>query len=405
MKVSAFLVLVAMGLGTNCAQALNSTSLLPVGIHSPSFRMGNIQGVDQRYTEDGTLMKLGDYKSVIFDAPTLAKFNKDAKKLVNALNRFGSQGLGDQFNLGVLKVETLPSVKYFAPVYAVGVTTNWTVGMGVPVVTYTNKITLSSQFSNIESYRRRFSGLDPELDEALKTDLGAATNQALADKGYLKLGDKNENFIGDVQMVSMYRLFEDLDQAVVYQTQLGLPTGPKYNSDDLAALNVFGRTTVNNTVVYSRKLGKGFTAIPYASYLVNIPDEVIARVPLNEDDTLPGAESKEKVQRQIGNTATLGGSLVYDFNDSWSLGTGYEFSQKEKDFYHGSKESRYDLLSARTALNAQRAKAELTYSTIKGYFKKTALLPMMVALEISDVVKGTNVERQLVQELNLMLFF
>lgn len=405
MNFLALFVLVAIGLGTKCAQALPSTSLLPAGINSPSVRMGSIQGIDERYTETGTLMKLGDYKSVIFDAPTLAKFNQDAKKLITALNRFGAQGLGDQFNLGVLKVETLPSVKYFAPVYARGVTNHWTVGFGLPVVTYTNKISISTQFSNIEAYRRQFSGLDPELDAALNTNLGVATNQALADKGYKTLANKNETFLGDVQLVSVYRLLGDSDQALVYQAQLGLPTGPKYNPDDLAELNVFGRTTLNSTFVYSRKLGKGFTAVPYLGYLFNLQDEVTARVPASEEDTLPDAASKEKVQRTIGNTTTLGGSLVYDFNDNWSLGAGYEFSQKEKDSYRGSKESRYDLLSARTALNAQRAKMELTYSSIKSYFKKTAMIPAILALEISDVVAGKNVERQLVQELNLMLFF
>lgn len=405
MKFITLIIIAAIGLGANCARALPSTSLLPAGINSPSVRIGNIQGIGERYTEDGTLMKLGDYKSVVFDAPTLAKFNQDAKKLIAALNRFGAQALGDQFNLGVLKVDTAPHVKYYAPVYARGVTNKWTLGFGLPVVTYTNKISISSQFSNIEAYRRQFSGLDPELDAALNTDLSAATNQALADKGYKPLTNRNETFMGDVQLVSMYRLYSDVDQTLVYQAQVGLPTGPQFNADDLAALTVFGRTTLNNSFIYSRKLGKGFTAVPYASYLYNIQDEVTARVPTSEEDTLPDASTKEKVQRKIGSTTTLGGSLVYDFNDSWSLGTGYELSQKEKDTYRGSKDSRYDLLSAKTVLNAQRAKMELTYSSIKSYFRKTALLPMMVALEVSDVIAGTNVERQFVQELNLMMFF
>lgn len=405
MKLLTLAIVVAIGLGANCARALPSTSMLPAGINSPSVRIGNIQGIGERYIEDGTLMKLGDYKSVVFDAETLAKFNQDAKKLITALNRFGAQGLGDQFNLGVLKVDTAPAVKYFAPVYARGITNDWTLGFGLPVVTYTNKISISSHFSNTEAYRRQFSGLDPELDAALNTDLSAATNQALADKGYTPLGNKDEQFLGDVQLVSMFRLFNDLNQTLVYQAQVGVPTGPKYNPDDLAELNVFGRTTLNSSLIYSRKLGTRFTAVPYLSYLYNVQDEVTARVPTSENDTLPDASTKETVKRKIGSTTTFGGSLVYDFNDSWSLGAGYELSQKEKDTYRGAKDSRYDLLSAKTLLNAQRAKMELTYSSIKSYFKKTAVIPAMIAFEISDVVAGTNVERQLVQELNLMLFF
>lgn len=404
-KIASVLLFAFGFLGAFCAQALQSTSLLPVGVNSPSFRMGHIQGIDERYVENGTLVKLGDHKSVIFDAPTLAKFNQDAKKLITALNRFGSQNLGDQFNLGVLKIETLPQVKYFAPVYARGVTSNWTLGFGVPVVSYTNKIQLSQQFSNIDFYRQQFGGLDPELDEALNTNLGAATNQSLKDKGYQALENKDENFMGDVQLVSLYRLLEDKDQALVYQTQLNLPTGPKYNADDLAALNVFGRSNVNSSIIYSRKLGMGFTAVPYVSYMLNIQDEITVRVPTNEDDTLPDASSKESVKRTIGNTSIVGSNLFFEFNDSLTVGGGYEFSQKEKDAYRGAKNSRYDLVSANTALKAQRAKMEVSYSTVKSYFRKAALIPLILAFEVSDVVAGTNVERQLVQEFNLMLFF
>lgn len=403
MKLLSLLVLTSVLTGSFCAHALQSTALLPEGINSPSFRMGAIQGIDQRYVESGTLMNLGDYKSVVFDAPTLAKFNQDAKKLINALNRFGSNNLGDQINLGVLKVDTLPQVNYFAPVYARGITANWTLGFGVPIITYTNKLRLSQQFSNVEFYRRQFGGLDPELDQALNTDLGAATQQVLRDKGYKTLQDKNETFVGDVQVVSMHRLFENVNEALVYQAQINLPTGPKYNPDDLAALNVFGRTAVTNSVIYSRKLGKGFTAVPYASYMIPLRDEVSIRVPKNEDDTLP--DNKETLQRQLGNMATVGSNLIYDFNDSFTLGAGYEAYQKDRDVYKGSQGGRYDLLSVNTALKAQRAKMELTYSSVKSYFSKKAIIPMIVALEISDVVAGVNVERQLTQELNLMLFF
>jgi hypothetical protein len=405
MKLGEVFLVIAVLQGAVCAHALTSTTVLPAGINSPSFRMGNIQGIDQKYTEDGTLMRLGDSKSVAFDAPQLAKFNPDAKKLIDALNRFGSQRLGDNFNLGVLRVETSPQVKYFAPVYARGMTENWTLGFGLPIVNYTNKIHLSQQFSNIEYYRQQFSGLDPELDAALNTNLGEATNQTLAGKGYKKLSSRDETFLADVQLVSLYRLFETPDQAMTYQAQLGLPTGPQYNTDDLAAINIFGRTTLNNTVAYSRRLGTRFTAVPYLSYLMNIQDSVDMRVPTSESDTLPDQSTKENIQRQIGNSTTLGSSLLYDLSDALTFGVGYEMLQKDQDIYRGARNQRYDLLSKDTATKAQRARAEITYSTVKSYFKKAAMIPAVISLEVSDVIAGVNVERQLVQELNVMLFF
>jgi len=404
-KLGGVLAYFVSSLGAFCAHALTTTDVLPGGIDSPSIRVGYIQGIDEKYTQDGSLMKLGDYKSVAFDAAHLAKFNQDAKKLIDALNHFGSQKLGDNFNLGVLKIDTMPSVKYFAPVYARGITDKWTVGVGLPVVNYTNKIHLSQEFSNTEYYRQQFSGLSPELDQALNTNLAASTNQTLVSKGYKALGDRNETFLADVQLVSMYRFYEDDTQALLFQAQLGVPTGPKYNPDDLAAINIFGRTSLTNTLAYSRRLGMRLSVIPYLSYMYSFQDTVDVRVPTSEDDTLPDESNKENVRRKIGDIATLGGSLVYDYSDALSLGAGYEFAIKEQDTYSGSRDSRYDLLSQDTAMKAQRARANISYSTVKSYFKKAALIPTVFSFEVSDVVAGMNIERQIVQELNMMLFF
>ncbi|WP_253715856.1 hypothetical protein [Bdellovibrio bacteriovorus] len=388
-----------------CAHALTSTSTLPANINSPSFRFGSIDGIDQKYTEDGRLMKLGDYRSVVFDSATLSRYNPDAKRLVDALNRFGAHKLGDDFNLGVLRVDTKPQVKYFAPIFARGITKQWTLGVGLPVVSYKNDISLSQQFSNIEYYRSQFKGISPELDEALNTDLGQAARQTLKNKGYKDLNNRNESFLGDIQVASIYKFFETADKALIYQAQLTLPTGPKYDADDLAALNIFGRTNINNTFAFSQRLGGGFIAVPYASYIFNIPDDITMRVPLDADDSLPDASSKENVTRHIGNTATVGGNLFYEASDSWTLGAGYDINAKEADQFKGSKNSRYDLLATNTRTQFQRVKGEISYSSVKSYFKKSAVLPMIVSLEVSDVISGVNVERQLVQELNVMMFF
>jgi hypothetical protein len=396
-----FLTFVAV----NSGLALTSTTVLPAGINSPSFRFGTIQGVDQKYTEDGTLMKLGDYKSVSFDAAQLSKFNPDAKKLIDALNHFGAQNLGDSFNLGVLKVDTSPQVNYFAPVFARGINAQWTLGVGVPIVNYKNKITFTQQFSNIDYYRQQFSGISPELDAALNTNLGEATNQTLIGKGYKPLGNRDETFVADIQLVSIYRFFEDPNQALTFQAQLALPTGPKYDTNDLAAVNIFGRTNVTNTLAYSRRLSSRWSAVPYVSYLLNIQDSVDMRVPENENDTLPDSSTQENVQRKIGNTSTVGGNLIYEYTDALSFGGGYEISDKDQDVYRGGRNQRYDLLAIDTAAKFQRLKAALSYSSVAAYFKKSAALPMILSYEVSDIIAGVNTERQLINELNVMLFF
>jgi hypothetical protein len=396
---------VSVFLGSLSAHALSSTSVLPVGINSPSFRYGIVDGISEKYTENGALMNLGDYKSVLFDAAHLAKFNKDAQKLIDALNRFGAQGAGNDFNLGVLRIDTKPQVKYFAPVFAHGFTEKWTLGVGIPMITYKNEISMAQQFSNIEYYRRQYSGLSAELDSALNTDLRQATKDTLKSKGYRALDNRDESFLGDVQVVSLYQFFTNPTQALTYSAQVNTPTGPQYDPDDLAAMNIFGRTYVTNTMYFSQRLGSRWTVVPMASWLINVPDHIDARVPTDEDDTLPDESSKQNVERQIGNTIAAGGNLFYEVMDGWTLGTGYEYAIKARDQYRGNGTGRYDLLSQNSESRAQRVKGEIAYSSVNSYFNKTALIPVMVSFEISDTIAGLNVERQTTQELNLMMFF
>lgn len=405
MKLKAISITLLSWLAACPAFALLSTSTLPEGINSPSLRYGTISNIGEKYTENGTLMNLGEYKSVVFDAKTLQNFDADAQKLFAALNSFGQGQLGNQFEMGVLRIRTAPEVKYTAPVYARGLTKNWTLGLGLPVITYRNVINLSHENSNLDYYRRQYSGLSAELDRALRTDLVQETYQTLQTKGYKPLTNRDETFLGDVQAVSIYKFFETSQNALTYQAQLSLPTGPEYDSDDLSALNIFGRTSLNNTVAYSHRLAGRWTVLPFASYLFNVPDQVTARVPTSADDTLPGPETKEGVSRQIGNTAAVGSNVFYEWNDSWQFGTGYDFSMKSADQYKGSRGGRYDLLAANTESRAHRMKLEVTYSSVKSYFRKTALIPLMVSLEVSDVIAGVNIERQVVQELNFMMFF
>ncbi|MNL18447.1 hypothetical protein D3C87_1395920 [compost metagenome] len=78
---------------------------------------------------------------------------------------------------------------------------------------------------------------------------------------------------------------------------------------------------------------------------------------------------------------------------------------KAADKYAGSRNARYDLLATNTNSQAHRMKLEVTYSSVKSYFRKSALIPLMLSLEVSDVIAGVNIERQVVQEFNFMMFF
>lgn len=399
------LMLLVMNILTAVSCWAASSDTLPVGVNSASVRIGTVSGIDQRFASDGSLLSLGDYKAVQFTAQNLARFNARAQQLIQALNRFGSQELGNNINLGVLKPDSKIDVTYYAPVYARGLTDKWTLGLGIPVVNYKNKISFSQVNSNLDYYRNQLSGLTPDLDSVLNVNLANETQATLRERGYREIEDHNETFIGDVQVGSLYRLIGDNWNGVLYSATLGLPTGPKFNADDLAALNVFGRTSFENKLLWSNMLNRSLELVPYVSYLYNFQDQITARVPLDEDDVLPDQKAKENVHRQVGNSATIGGDLIYSLDEQFSMGGGYSLTGKGRDQYSGGQGRRYDLLGQNTNSRSHKVNAQINYSTIKSYSKKTSFMPAIISYNYQDTIAGSNVERRTTNELTLMMFF
>lgn len=377
---------------------------LPQNISTSSLKMGYISGFDQRYQENGELVKLKDYKAIEFDAPTLAKFNPQAATLVQTLNRFGLYNAGDLFNLGTLEFEAKPTIKYLAPVYAHGIRDNWTLGFGVPIIQYTNEVTMTQSLSNVEYYNQ-FRGLSADLDAALDTDLRAATQSTLVQKGYAPIENRSESFIGDIQIVSIWKIFDKGDSKLIHQATLNLPTGPEYNADDLLALNTFHKTSLENLFGYSQMVGNYVTLNPYLSMRYVLPEQITVRVPKNTDDVLPDQNSKDSVTRQEGLTAEYGTQFDFLLSQDFTIGTDYRFGQKSIDTYSESNKGDTSILAQNTKSTWQKVSFSLNYSTVKSYLKKQSFLPMTLSFLTYDTIKGKNVERRTGQELSIAMFF
>lgn len=384
------------------AQAVVQT--LPAGIRAPQVRAGVVSGLDQTWGSDSRLYNLGDTKSIPFDAATLSRVNDRAETLIRALDVFGSRNLGSQIYLGTLRVKTSPQIDYFAPVFAYGLNDRWTVAVGAPMMRYQNRISLSSGASNLDYYRERFSGINDELDEALNIDLKTEAAKVLAQKGYKPLTNRDQRFVGDLQVAVLHALpAPDETWSLVHQMNFILPTGPADDPDDLMALNQFHRTAWENTLTASKILGRRWSANPFGSLLLPLPDRVRKRVPRDEQDLLPDADTAKTVDRRLGPTLTVGGDLEWSVDPRWSVRGGAEASWKSRDSYGG--DGRTDLLAEDSDSTVQRVRAGIGYTTVQAYLNKTAALPSRVSLDISDTVGGRNIERQLRTEFSAMLFF
>ena len=98
-------------------------------------------------------------------------------------------------------------------------------------------------------------------------------------------------------------------------------------------------------------------------------------------------------------------SGAYAFSSEILLQLGYEFFTRAADRYSGTSYGDPGLLSTETNELAQRAHINISYSSVAAYTQHRAILPAIVSLDVSDTVRGTNVERRLIQELWLTMFF
>lgn len=388
--------------------ALDMVKVLPHGVNSPAFKFGQISGLQQKYAADGKLYMLGDLRSIEFDSKELARIEPEAKELIDALNQLSGQGLGDDLHLGVLRVETSPTIKYFAPIYAYGVTPRWTLGFGLPVVQYENKIRLTQSPSNVAEVEEQVANASPRLREAfnrLNVGLVSHAQTELQKKGYKPLVDRRETLLGDAQLVSLYQVHAAAYFSALARSTAHLPTGPSDDADDLAALNAFGRTAIEQEILGAYQPLSYATFVAKAGYKYTLPDKVDRRVPESDADTLPSAERKENVNRSVGGATTLGLSTTWNIFSRMNAGVGYEWYFKSSDSYSGSRGYEYGRLSRDSESSAQRVRLGLEYNSTTAYQLKESSLPAIFSYEFIDTVSGTNIERQTIHELWLTLFF
>ena len=408
LRVFSLAVVAALSVSSGSAVAMDSTQVLPESINSPSIRMGIVSGIGMKFMSSGDLMTLGDYNSIEFDAKALAQFEPRVNQLVAVLNQFGPQRLGDELSLGVLRVETVPEVRYFAPVYARGMTERWTLGFGVPILTYKNKLSLTQTGSNLDAIRAQLGNASPTLSEAfeqLNVNLATTAHELLAKKGYRPLTDRDETQVGDLQLVSILQFAKREKSSAQFKTILSLPTGQGNDPDDLADLGTFGYLAIENQILGNYVIRNRWQLAAKGGFRYTFNDRVMRRVPLNEEDTLPDQNTKEQVSRQTGLAFFAGGSLTYAATDTVDLAIGVESTRKAADSYSGKLSNRYDLLGRDTESSSDRLRMGVTYSSVEKFLAGQAWLPTMIAYEFSDTIRGLNTERMTVHEIWLQLFF
>lgn len=397
---------------TTRALAIDTPAVLPEGIRTAVIRFGNYDGLNEYYTEEGSLRYLSDKNSFELSVSELARIDARVNDLKEILNEFGHSDLGDQLHLGQISVDADPSVRYFAAAGAIGITKKWTLGLAVPVIFYENTIAIQQSGSNLDAIQAQISGVNEELDNgfreiraALESDIRVGVNSFLTSRGYDSLSNRSEEFIGDLQLFSMYQLGASPELQHSMQFFLGLPTGPKPDPDDLTDLENFGRYTLKVGWVGKRPFWNKSDLLFSASFSWVPEDNMVKRVPVNENDALPDENQKYALSADIGDVLNAGVAISRAWSQEIYFAGGYSYEYKMADSYSGAPDGRERFLERGTEKSAHLAKFEAGYSTVQGYFKKKFAAPMIVAYEFTQTLAGVNVENQNRHELTLSLFF
>jgi hypothetical protein len=386
------------------------TQTLPEGINSPSLRMGFISKLDEKYTQKGSLGRSVDQRSIELDAKKLSQLAPQVQALVDLFNQFG-YGFGDQIHMGSLKIESKPEIQYTGVVFGRGITDRLTIGAGVPIIHYKNQIKLWQTQNNLSVYKEQAQAIGNNdlingVNQLAGTNVPQVLQSELRRKGYEELKDQDQTFVGDVQVSALYDLRSRAPFESQFRMNVSLPTGPKYNPDNLAALNQFGVTYLEPQGIMASKIGSSnFKVTGSLAFRWHMPDQISIRVPKNENDILPDADQKEDVRRQLGNKFTESAQLGYDLSEIINLFGLSEWSQKAADKYEGSKSGNYDLLSKDSDTETQVVTAGLSYSSVEKYMRTKSGIPMVLTAQVSDTISGKNTERQLVQEVSAVIFF
>ena len=211
--------------------------------------------------------------------------------------------------------------------------------------------------------------------------------------------------MGDLELVSVWRFYNAGDRSAALRSTLTLPTGKAKDPDDLADIGVFGQTAVENLFLYNYLPWTRLRLAGKAAYRYSVPDHVDARVPTSDGDLLPDQSSKENVARKLGDTITLGAAATWSLLSDFSVSGGYEYVTKGADSYSGSRGARYDLLATDSNSVAHNLRGGLSYDTIGLYKRKKSFPPMKFDFDVSNTVAGKNVDRTLVSEISVTLFF
>ncbi|MEO5971075.1 MAG: hypothetical protein ABIQ95_14195 [Bdellovibrionia bacterium] len=387
---------------------LENPLVLPPGVRNPRF--ANIfMSVDSKFNGAGVSEPLGNPLNKRIKWSEIVDVQKrpsDRSMIRSALNDLGLDYDGSPGS-STGAVNTYFNVK--APVFAAGITENFTLAVAIPVVS----VAISADTGFIKSpdgqaFTTKLCTLSVDECNAAARKLNNPVNEKMANFGYSPIESKTFSNIGDIQIVGKYVLHKDEENMLTLKSTVVLPTGVGPNAD--FALDVptgDARLQLGETLVYGRELGYDFRVNAYTGFMALMPNGIEKRIPTAVGD--PISKDKEFLTRNMGASFAAGTSVNHLF-PSIGLVTaaGYNFQFMSKPSYSVGAYSpeRYSYLEDLTpAEGLHSATLMAGFSTVEWYHAKKFVYPFQANFVLSHPFLGHNVTTNDVFSGELVLFF
>lgn len=387
---------------------VENASVLPPAIRNPRFKNVNTW-VENKYNSNGQLESLGDKlnKTVTWDNIISAQADDTKKNLLKGTLETKSLGAADAVGNITGAVNAYANVN--VPVIAYGINENWTMALAIPV--YKIDLSVDSGFvldANTQGVIDQVKSKDPV--KAL--DMSQQLTHPLADKlqsmGYKALISEHYSAIGDMKLVSKYKIFDDTTDVVTIKSELTLPTGKASDVDKLVELPTGdGQFDIGAGAIWDHNFGSNFTGNIYGIANLQLPDHLKRRIPTSPEGGL--TPDIENVYRDSGDQYLIGTSLQFGSSKGGlyaNLGYIYQYMQTTKFKGKAFARDRYDWLENQfPSQELTSMVGQLGYSTIESFRAKEFPIPLQANLGFGRPLSGRNATAADVYMAELVLFF
>ena len=389
--------------------ALSDARVLPKGVRRLSYK-NMLLSANQKFGNAGQSLVLADplFKRITFDNILLG-IKKPAERgaLEQVMMSMGASG-SDDFGMTTGQVNVNSSTH--VPILAWGLSEKWTLAMALPIV----QASINVDSGVIQENPSMHSSMIRTLNQKGVTEkivefqekMSDPVRSKLRDYGYSELAGERVTLVGDLKVVSKYRLVNNQHSRLGLLGELTLPVGHQRDIDKVINVTLAdGQTDVGVGIHYDYLVSSSLTMVMGASYTLQLPDRNRERVPEQRDSRVT-PDIDPDLRRDLGDilSAQIGGMYA---SKGWSLQVGHSYQYKGADDYSGTRfaPERYSWMSQETEQEMHSLVLGGGYSTVDLFKAKKFPLPMMISLNHTRVLAGKNVVNNPLTSLDVSLFF